>query len=213
MKKLFAIFISMFLCLASLAQTSDNVLKFLGNPIDGSPAQMASFLKNKGFVYDIKYDCFDGKFNGMQSKVFICDNNGVVDRIFVIYGPDMTESNAKNHFNNLISQFRKNDKYIELVSNKFIPGDEDISYEMTVNNKSYEATFSLKPNLSDEDLEAMRTKAAGCETEEEQYAVILNELSKMITGEVWFKILENNGDYNIGIYYDNLLNRPNGEDL
>ena len=213
MKKLFTILVSLFLCLASLAQTSDNVLKFLGNPVDGSPSKMSSFLKNKGFVYDIKYDCFNGKFNGMQSKVFICDNNGKVDRIFVIYGSDMTESGVKNHFNSLISQFRKNEKYIELDANEFISDDEDISYEMVVKNKSYEASFSLKPNLSEEDLEAMRTKAAGCEIEEEQYAIILNELSKIITGEVWFKILENYGHYNIGIYYDNLLNRPNGEDL
>ena len=31
--------------------------------------------------------------------------------------------------------------------------------------------------------------------------------------KVWFRIYENYGNYSIGIYYDNLYNAPNGEDL
>lgn len=35
----------------------------------------------------------------------------------------------------------------------------------------------------------------------------------MSTGQVWFRISETYGRYFIGLYYDNLSNRPNGEDL
>lgn len=38
-------------------------------------------------------------------------------------------------------------------------------------------------------------------------------LDSLSTGQVWFMIHENFGRFNIGLYYDNLANRPNGEDL
>ena len=46
-------------------------------------------------------------------------------------------------FNNLYRQFLKNQKYMSLdlrKTNYAIPEDEDISYEMLVNKKRYEAT-------------------------------------------------------------------------
>ena len=36
---------------------------------------------------------------------------------------------------------------------------------------------------------------------------------QMSNGSVWFKIFEYYGKYYIGLYYDNLINKPNGEDL
>lgn len=41
----------------------------------------------------------------------------------------------------------------------------------------------------------------------------LNGMSSTADGDVWFMIHENNGRYYIGLYYDNLHNRPHGEDL
>lgn len=213
MKKLFTIFVSLFICLASLAQTSNNVLKFLGIPVDGSKAQMISSLRNKGFTYDAEYGCLHGKFNGTESNIFISENNGKVDRVFVGYSSQVDEAQIRINYNNLIVQFRKNEKYLDLVGNEFIPEDEDISCQMVVNNKVYDACFSLKPDLSDSDVETMGQNALKYETEAEQYKYIMDELSKRVTGEVWFRIIEYNGKYHIGIYYDNLNNRPNGEDL
>jgi len=42
---------------------------------------------------------------------------------------------------------------------------------------------------------------------------LLKAIEKKIIGHVWFKITEYYGKYYISMYYDNLKNRPNGEDL
>ena len=39
------------------------------------------------------------------------------------------------------------------------------------------------------------------------------KIEPLVDGNVWFEIVENDGDYAIGLFYDNLHNRPHGEDL
>ena len=51
------------------------------------------------------------------------------------------EVDIKIRFNKLCSQFEKNGKYIPLSKNQQIDDDEDISYEILVNKKRYEALF------------------------------------------------------------------------
>ncbi len=60
---------------------------------------------------------------------------------------------------------------------------EDISYGITIENKQYAAAFYQKP------------------------------VTSMIQRMVWFTINKDIGGYNIAIYYDNLSNQANGEDL
>ena len=96
------------------------------------------------------------------------------------------EAQIKIRFNNLVSQFENNKRYTSL--DKFTLSDEeDISYEMTVHNKSYEALFFQVPNMEN--------------------------MEMMVMKPVWFKICESYGEYYICMYYDNIYNQANGEDL
>lgn len=217
MKKTTFIFLSIVLMTMSVfAQTSDNnTLKFLGIPVDGTKANMIAKLKEKGFTYNASADVLRGKFNGLESDIFISTNYGKVDRIVVVdrYGYD--EAGIKARYNNLVSQMDKNQKYFSLIEYT-ISDDDDISYEMKVNNKRFDAWYFLTPNLSDAESAVIGEKIAAHnpETEDEAAMIAVQELiENYVTGNVWFMIQEEYGKYYIYMYYDNLKNRPNGEDL
>lgn len=186
MKKATFIFLSIVLMTMSVfAQTSDNnTLKFLGIPVDGTKENMIAKLKEKGFTYDATSDVLRGKFNGNEAEVLISTNHEIVDRVIVIDENLVNESNIRINYNNLIGQMNKNVKYKPFDDNKLLDEREDISYEMTVHNKRYEASYILATD---------------------------NERNP--NGMVWFMIVERYGKYYIAMYYDNLKNRPDGEDL
>lgn len=70
-----------------------------------------------------------------------------------------------------------------------IPESEDISYEMTVNNKQYQASYYQKLNVEGDTPSSMSNRL------------------------VWFTINGTYGEYNIYLYYENRYNMANGEDL
>lgn len=47
----------------------------------------------------------------------------------------------------------------------------------------------------------------------EDTMAMIQKLMSLVSGNVWFTIHERYGKYQIGIYYDNIKNRPDGEDL
>lgn len=163
------------------------VTKFLGIPVDGYKSEMIQKLKAKGYKYNSTTDCLEGEFNGRDVEIVVVTNNNKVYRIFVADKYPMDESQIKFRFNNLWQQFTNNAKYITL-KNYSIPESENISYEMLVNKKPYQAAFYQV--LSDED------------TDED----ILNR-------QVWFDIFEQYGKYKILLFYDNVYNQANGDDL
>lgn len=114
--------------------------KFLGIPVDGPQAQFVSQLKAKGFVYNSFYERYEGQFNGKNVDVLIHTNHNLVDRVMVMF-PATSEREIRNEFNRLLSQFNENAKYMDLDFNEEIPSDENISYEIMVNNKRYQASF------------------------------------------------------------------------
>ena len=116
-------------------------LKFLGIPIDGTEAQFAAKLKSKGFTYNTVYESYKGQFNGKPVDVYIHTNHNLVDRVYVAF-PYTTEESIRVEFNRLLAQFNDTGKYMDLSMNEEIPADDDISYEITVNNKRYQASFS-----------------------------------------------------------------------
>ena len=135
-------------------------------------------------------------------------------------------------FNNLIHQFENNDKYFYIFPNDIIPEDEDIHYEILVNKKEYIAEFQynllygndkLRDRLINEATEMMEKddELLGIEKDDidkDYYdglisAMVKSKVIQMSNSSVWFKIFEHCGEYYIGLYYDNLLNAPNGEDL
>lgn len=221
--------------LTTFAAFAQNIatFKFLGVPVDGRKSEFISALKNKGFTYDVENDCLIGKFNGLESHIYVSENYGKVDRVAVMDANTVSEAQIRIRFNNLLQQFKDNDKkYFSLGDNDPIPDSEDISYELTVHNKVYEAAFYFNPyyGYNDEDraklaetaVEQIRAGMASGEyssdLSDETVASLANlqairNALKDTTGQVWFRIAEFYGKYYICLYYDNLKNRPNGEDL
>lgn len=181
MKRLIIIILALFAGIAISAQTNSNVLKFMGIPVDGSKTEVIQKMKEKGFKYDSVNDCLTGQFNGKDSRIFIHTNKNKVDRIAVFGPTTLSTASIRMEYNNLLNQFNNNSKYITIEENKFIPEDEDISFEIIAHDKRYDAQFYLKDAITQ--------------------------------GMVWFTILRFYEKYYIGIFYDNLNNRANGEDL
>ena len=229
-KRLLTTLLLAFVTVLVAAQTPAT-LKFLGIPVDGSKTEIIQQLKQKGFVYDAKEDVLTGTFNGMKSNVRIHENYGKVDRVFVADAITCNEAQIRIRYNNLLQQFKNNEKYLEMEENEPIPENENISYEMTVHNKTYDAAFYLNPtyDFSDEDnekisedlakelqgkIDAGEYKDISEEKASELFqSMAVQKLIQMIEGQVWFRIADYYGSYYIIIYYDNLKNRPNGEDL
>lgn len=175
--------------LSMVVYAQKDVTKFLGIPVDGSKSAMIQKLKAKGFRYDTSSDLLDGQFNGRDVFLKVVTNGDKVYRIGVMDKNYTDESNIKINFNTLCRQFLNNVKYKPAVeSDQFIPDDENISYEMTVNKKRYEASFFQLPSEENTN----------------------EDFSKK---QVWFMINESYGQYGIMLFYDNAYNQANGEDL
>lgn len=179
----------MFLTLSLNAQ--NDIVKFLGIPIDGNKSEMISKLEKKGFVLVNGYDdMLEGSFNGSNVYVSIVTYNNKVYRIFVQDTIGYNEAEIKIRFNNLVYQFQTNNKYWHKPDvNQFLGEDFSISYEMDVLHKQIQAAYIQKTEVKDD--EVIR-----------------------VSNIVWFTIQKNDiNNYSIGLYYDNLNNAPNGEDL
>ena len=139
-----------------------------------------------------------------------------------------SETNIKTRFNILVNQFKNNKRYFAL-NDYTISEDEDISYGMSVENKSYEALFyqlpdtnkidtlALQENIRNELLEKYTPEQLDNPTEEieqEKKKLAIDIAMATLTKKpVWFRICESYGEYYITIFYDNEYNRANGEDL
>ena len=225
----------MFLTLSLSAQNV--TLKFLGIPVDGSKSDMISNLKQKGFTYDSEFGFLDGYFNGDHVHVFISTNKDLVDRIMVCQVNTCNEANIKTKFNNLVYQFNNNKKYLPAEDDQYIAEDVDISYEMIVKNKHFDATFH-QTLTNDEEIELKQALYDNYDTIANTLSMNLSEMGfnpdtfkgnsvddnvnsllflfktyYMMSNDVWFRIQKYGSEYYLSIFYDNLANRPNGEDL
>ena len=229
MKRLLFIVLAMIATITSFAQQKD-VTSFLGIPVDGTKTEMKQKLIAKGFVPKKFGDeeFLEGEFNGCNVNVYIRTNNNKVYRIMVADNFTVDEAQIKIRFNNLVSQFENNKRYFPL--DKYTLSDEeDISYEMTVHNKNYDAYFYQVPDMEKADTLALQekernellskyTEAELKNPSEEITKEIANTTIKigselMLMKPVWFKIVRVNGKYFICMYYDNEYNHANGEDL
>lgn len=218
----------LFICVTTLFAQND-VTKFLGIPGDGSKSEMIQKLKAKGFRYDSELDCLKGEFNGRDSYISVVTNSDKVYRIMVRDATSSSESNIKIRFNTLCRQFENNKKYQSTSSESYIiPEDEDISYNISVNNKRYQASYFQVPEGGiDSTAIAQETQAfifskysqeQLSSLTEEQGQELMTELLQYMTDKlykksVWFMINEQFGEYYIIMYYDNGYNQANGEDL
>ena len=147
MKKLILYLFLLISTLSSFAQK--DVTKFMGIPVDGTKSEMIQKLKGKGFTYDVKLDCLKGEFNGDNVLINVNIVNGKVWRVAVMT-PDLLrtlsgydETQVRIKFNSLCQQFERNPKYVSLLGTESqeIGDEEDISYEMSVKSKQYEAAY------------------------------------------------------------------------
>lgn len=224
MRKLLSI--TMLLMASIVLHAQNDVTQFLGIPVNGNKSDMIRKLKAKGFRNDPNNDALVGEFNGTEVNVFVVTNNDKVCRIMVSDVNHVNERAIQIRFNKLCEQFTNNSKYMTL-QDYTIPEDEDISYEISVNKKRYEAVFYQQPAVTDtiavrEKLRSILlskyTKEQLENPTEELESEILKISTKYVLEEyskrpVWFMISDFYGKYYISMFYDNEYNRANGEDL
>lgn len=213
--------------IAILAYAQKDVTQFMGIPVDGFKPEMIQKLKAKGFVSSGKdSNLLKGEFNGAEVYVKVVTNNNKVCRIMLIDECNLNETDIRIRFNNLCRQFKNNSKYTS-VDDYSIPEDEDLSFEMRVHNKRYEAVIYQNPVVTDSTavIKEMHKFFLQKYTEEElnnPTKEIELDMKSMITSyftdvminkSVWFMISESYGKYYISMFYDNEYNRAQGEDL
>jgi len=136
----------------------------------------------------------------------------------------VNETDIRIEYNILIRQFQKNQKYIQHSDSKIleltIPEEEDISYEISVHNKRYQAIFYQKTAYYDslnKELDLIITKESLNDSDNKQITIlnqkIINELENCFNKNVWFTISEHAGKYIIMILYDNEYNKDDGSNL
>lgn len=143
MKRFLITFLFVLMTITVIAQDS-NTIKFLGIPVDGTKKEMISKLQAKGYEYDASLDVLFGEFNGTDVFIVVQTVNNKVWRINIV-DANITdnEANIKIRYNELFKQLSNNGKY-EVYDGSTLGEKEDIFYEMTVNKKRYDATFTFK---------------------------------------------------------------------
>lgn len=143
MKKIFLSFILSVITFAAIAQ-GNNTIKFLGIPVDGNKKEMISKLQAKGYEYDAASDALFGEFNGTKAIISVQTVNNRVWRIAIVdANMNSDETNIKIRYNRLFEQLSNNGKY-EVADGSTLGEKEDISYEMIVHKKRYDASFTFK---------------------------------------------------------------------
>lgn len=202
-----------------------DVTRFLDIPVDGYKSDMIKKLKAKGFTSNPNSaDVLEGEFNGTEVNIYLGTINNKVWRLVVSDAYTTEETNIKIRFNELIQQFRNNERYLpesdSIIATYIIPSDEDISYEMLVNKKRYEAAFYQKTltydGLIKESADLIKKEDKDEENIERLQNVLMEVFKEMEASKnksVWFMIHEDKGRYRILIYYDNEYNNTRGKDL
>ena len=83
----------------------------------------------------------EGEFNGQPVFISVVTENNKIYRICIFDKNETTASQIKIRFNTLCRQFEKNGKYLPVNDYQEIGESEDISYEMLVHKKEYQAAF------------------------------------------------------------------------
>ena len=203
----------------SLSAQNYNTVKFLGIPVDGSKAEMISKLKQKGYTLCkepqlAEYETMEGEFNGRNVHITVVTNNNKVYRIVVQDVKTMNETDIKIRYNTLVQQFQNNKKYFSNIStDQYLDKDFDISYEMSVNNKRIQASFIQR--LTDEEIKTLLNAQSEIKNYDQDFQNLVFEQAAIESNTVWFMIakLDYIDEYWIALYYDNLNNAPNGDDL
>jgi hypothetical protein len=212
--------IAMLLMFSIIVHAQQDVTRFLGIPVDGSKSEMIQKLKEKGFRYDPTENFLTGEFNGVDVRIYVVTTKNKVSRIGVADANYVDSRDIRIRFNLLCEQFANNPKYA-FVEDYTIPEGEDISYEINVHKKRYDAIFyqlptdtiALAEKLAPTLLSKYTKEQVVNPTEEIQSEIAEYLMEDCFKRPVWFHISDFCGEYYITMYYDNEYNRANGEDL
>lgn len=209
-------------------QAQKDVTTFLGIPVDGTKSEMRQKLIAKGFKPVSGQEFLEGEFNGADVHLYIVTNNNKVYRIMLCDTNHQDETNIKIRFNNLVSQFEKNPRYTHLKEYS-LSEDVDISYDMSINNKRFDAIYfqnidkeridstMLMNTVKDELLSKYTKEQLQNPTEDIKTEIAMKVLKIGIDliekKTVWFSISRYMNGFYITMYYDNEYNHANGEDL
>lgn len=186
MKHIITILLTFLAISLSAQEQEKEVTQFMGIPVDETKSEMIQKLNAKGYKYNSITDLLEGKFNGQDVGIAVVTNNNKVYRIYVVDRYYLNETDIVIRFNTLCNQFENNSKYFGSLEQR-IPDNDDIWREINIHNKRYEAVF-YQTHFGD-------------------------KLEDAINRPVWFMIREEYDKYKICMYYDNVYNQPNGEDL
>ena len=199
-----------------------SMFTFRGVPIDGSKEYIEKQLIALGYRKEYSSaEYFEGEFNGEDVKVYIHTHMGIVDRIKVEF-PYERDDVARVKYNNLISRFARNDKFTSLVTTPKITTEID---SKKVSKNLYDATyFQLTEGTNISSWRAEVNSKVGRmigttvdKISHEELEECLNGLSSAllskVVGVVWLSFESFYPLYRVVLYYDNLNNRPRGEDL
>lgn len=139
MKKILILVMTVILSAGAFAQRE--VTKFLGIPVDGTKQSMIQKLKAKGFTYDQQTDYLYGEFNGEEVSISVQTQGNKVWRIAITDEIGRSENQIRIRFNNLVNQFENNNKYMPYKDSQTLSDNEDISLEISANDKQYAAIF------------------------------------------------------------------------
>ena len=216
--------ISIVLSIISILNRQKDVTRFLEIPIDGEKLEVVNKLKEKGFVPCQGDDILEGKFKGSDVYLYIATNDkDKVCRIIVRDKNFVGEEEIKERFNTLCNKFKYASHYISFM-NYNIPKGENISYEMSADKKKYRAIFFQTLQKIDiiEIKSEIKSRIEKICTEKEESDILEKECNNFLTSyllyllfkkSVKIAISESNGQYYITMYYDNVYNQTNGEDL
>jgi hypothetical protein len=204
--------------------SQNDVTSFLDIPVDGFKSDMIQKIKSKGYTLIPKSDgMLKGEFNGKNVKLSLSTNNNKVWRVNVFESNYTDEINIKIKFNNLIRQFAENKRYYKqadtTITKFIIPEDEDLSYQISVKKKRYEAAFYQKTIKYDSLLKEKEALLAKGKLNDEDMDKLIKIKVDIIFDSysdklVWFMIDDDGyNKYRILIFYENIKNKANGEGL
>jgi hypothetical protein len=221
--KILQIFVLICLPLKSFSQ--NDITKFLDIPVDGFKSDMIQKLKLKGYSIIPDTDgVLEGEFNGEKVLLFLSTYNNKVWRVNVAESEFSDEINIKIKFNNLIRQFADNQRYLKpadtIMKKLIIPEDEDLSYQISVKKKRYDAHFYQKTIKYDSLLKEREAFLAKGKLNDEDWSKLIDINTGIYFEEifcdklVWFMIDDKGyNKYRILIFYENKKNEANGEGL
>ena len=142
MKKIIGLLFAVLFSAGLYAQ--EEVIKFLGIPVDGTKQEMIQKLKSKGFTYNQRKDVLEGEFNGQEVEIRIQTQNNKVWRLEITDKTYRSKREIISRFNKLVGQFENNGKYTPYKEYQTIDENEDIGRKISYYDKQYKATFIPK---------------------------------------------------------------------